>query len=467
MEWKKKERVFVAGCGKSGQAAAAMFLDKGAQVFLYDKDTELEEGEVRKSVTALQKNRGMGQLTISFGILPEKYKDFFFLAVLSPGIPLDLPFVEEIRKAGIPIWGEIELAYRMGRGRVIGITGTNGKTTTTTLVGNMMKAYFNSVAVVGNIGDPYTLAVPKLKDDSVVVAEISSFQLETTETFHPVVSAVLNITPDHLNRHHTFENYIEIKKSITKNQTKDDVCVLNYDDEITRKMAEEIPSKPYFFSRLTMLEDGICLDGDEIVLRTQGKTEVLLNQKKLLVPGSHNVENVMAAIAIGLAMGVPKEVLVDAALNFHAVEHRIEFVARRRGILYYNDSKATNPDAAIKGIQAMDRTTVLIAGGYNKKSDFEPWFQAFDGKVKAMVLMGEVSEIIAEVAERHKIKDIYYAETMDEAVMVSALVANRGEAVLLSPACASWGMFENYEDRGNQFKKCVLGIEDLKGIEDD
>lgn len=458
---REQEGVFVAGCGKSGLAAAALFLDKGAAVLLYDKDKDLEESEIREKVASMQKNNGVGKLDICLGDdLPEKFPKGFFLAILSPGIPVDLPFVEELKKAEVPIWGEIELAYRMGRGRVIGITGTNGKTTTTTLVGDMMKDYFENVVVVGNIGNPYTLEAPDLKDDSVVVAEISSFQLETTETFHPVVTAILNITPDHLNRHHTFENYIKIKQSITKNQTKDEICVLNYDDELTRKMAEDIPAKPFFFSRLAMLENGICLDGDEIVLRTNGESEVLFNRKELLILGDHNVENAMAALAIGLSMGVPKESMAHTLRNFHAVEHRIEFVASRRGVLYYNDSKATNVDAAIKGIKAMTTKTVLIGGGYNKGAVYDEWFKAFDGKVKALVLMGETSEVIAKTAKRFGIEDVSFADDIEAAVMLGALKASPGEAVLLSPACASWDMFESYEERGNLYKNFIIEMEE-------
>lgn len=458
MEFEKM--VLVVGCGKSGLAAAALLLDKEATVLLYDEKEDLNDSEIRKKVASMQQVAGKGCLKTSFGAFPEELSGELSCAVLSPGVPADLPFVEKLKAEGVSIWGEIELAYRLGKGRVIGITGTNGKTTTTTLVGDMMKDYFESVAVVGNIGNPYTLEVQHLREDSVVVAEISSFQLETIETFHPVVTAVLNITPDHLNRHHTLENYIKIKQDITKNQTKEEICVLNYDDETTRKMAEEIPAKPFFFSRLTMLPDGICLDGEEIVLRKNGNTEKILNRKELLIPGDHNVENAMAAIAIGLSMGVPKKSLVHTLRNFHAVEHRIEFVAEKKGVVYYNDSKGTNTDAAIKGIQAMDRKTVLIGGGYNKGAEYDDWFEAFDGKVKAMVLIGQTREMIAATAKRFGLEDVTLAESLEEAVAICAKKAEPGEAVLLSPACASWGMFDNFEQRGRMFKDYVRALED-------
>ncbi len=456
---KFEKEVLVVGCGRSGLAAAALLLDEGARVVLYDEKETLEKEEIRKKTVSMQTKGGEGELEISLGSFPEDLSAQLSLVVLSPGVPVELPFIEKLKEEKIPVWGEIELAYRLGRGRVIGITGTNGKTTTTTLVGDMMKDYFESVAVVGNIGNPYTLEVPHLKDNSVIVAEISSFQLETIETFHPEVTAVLNITPDHLNRHHTLDNYIKIKQDITKNQIGEEICVLNYDDETTRKMAEKIPAKPFFFSRLTSLENGICLRGEEIVLCKEGKTKVLINRKELLIPGDHNVENAMAALAIGLSMGVPEESLIHTLRNFHAVEHRIEFVAEKKGVVYYNDSKATNTDAAIKGIQAMDRKTVLIGGGYDKGSEYDEWFAAFGGKVKAMVLLGQTRELIAETAKRFGIEDITFADSLQEAVAVCASKAEPGEAVLLSPACASWGMFDNFEQRGNLFKEYVNALD--------
>lgn len=477
---KFEKKVLVVGCGKSGLAATALLLENGAEVILYDAKETLEEEQIRADVKQLEdvvkqsedtvkqeetsvkqsEDTSKGKLSVKLGAFEEGMTEEISLAVLSPGVPTDLPFVLSMKEKNIPIWGEIELAYRLGKGRVIGITGTNGKTTTTTLVGDMMKDYFESVVVVGNIGNPYTLEVSKLKEDSVVVAEISSFQLETIDEFKPVVSAVLNITPDHLNRHHTLDNYIKAKQDITKNQTKDDICVLNYDDEVTRNMAGEVAAKVVFFSRKEMLEDGICLDGEMIVLRQSGENVPILNRKELLIPGDHNVENAMAAIAIGLSMGIPKDSLVHTLRNFHAVEHRIEFVAEKKGVVYYNDSKGTNTDAAIKGIRAMDRKTVLIGGGFDKGSEYDEWFEAFDGKVKAMVLMGATSKKIAETAKKYGLSDITFAESMEEAVALCAKKAEPGEAVLLSPACASWGMFDNYEQRGKIFKDLVHALED-------
>ena len=370
-------------------------------------------------------------------------------------VPTDIPVVEGFKKRGILVWGEIELAYRLSKGGVVAITGTNVKTTTTTLVGKLMKNYFDSVFVVGNIGNPYTEAAKEMVDETVTVAEISSFQLETIEEFHPVVSAILNITPDHLNRHHTMECYIETKEKIALNQTKDDVCVLNFDDTVTRNFADHCNASVLYFSRLHKLQKGVYLDGDTFVYSDGETATPICKTTELRVLGGHNHENVMAAIAMAVSMKVPMEIIRKTVMEFTAVEHRIEFVTEKNGVDYYNDSKGTNPDAAIKGIQAMNRKTVLIGGGYDKGSDYDEWIESFDGKVTYLVLLGATREKIAECARKHGFENIIFVETMEEAVKVCAEKANPGEAVLLSPACASWGMFDNYEQRGRIFKELV------------
>ena len=382
------------------------------------------------------------------------------MCVISPGIPLEAPFVAVLDEAKIPIWSEIQLAYQCAKGRLAAITGTNGKTTTTALTGEIMKAYYESVFVVGNIGIPYTQVAMETEDDSVTVAEVSSFQLETIMDFRPDVSAILNITPDHLNRHHTMECYIAVKESITSNQTEEDTCVLNYDDKVLREFgqSEELKPKVIFFSSRQKLDDGYYLDGDMIYYAKNKKAEAVLDVRELNLLGRHNYENVMAAIAISRAMGVPMETIVKVAKEFKAVEHRIEFVLERSGVKYYNDSKGTNPDAAIQAIRAMPGPTLLIAGGYDKQSTYDEWIEAFDGKVKYLVLIGQTRDKIAECAKAHGFYDIMYAEDMSEAVRVCASYANMGDNVLLSPACASWGMFKNYEERGRIFKECVRSL---------
>ena len=354
-----------------------------------------------------------------------------------------------------------ELAYNFAKGSVLAITGTNGKTTTTSLVGQIMQEYFDSVYIVGNIGNPYTEAAPLMMEDTVSVAEISSFQLETIEHFHPKVSAILNITPDHLNRHHTMENYVAAKEAVTLNQTKQDVCVLNYENAYTRGFGERCPAGVVYFSSARRLDDGIFYEGDSIYHAKDGNAQRLMNVKTdMNLVGICNIENVMAAIGISMSAGVPMENILATIKRFVAVEHRIEFVAEKNGVVYYNDSKATNTDAAIQGIKAMDRPTVLIGGGYDKGSEYDDWINSFDNKVKKLVLIGQTREAIAACAVKCGfLKDnILFADSFLEALDICVREASAGDAVLLSPACASWGMFPNYEVRGEQFKEYVNSL---------
>ena len=276
--------------------------------------------------------------------------------------------------------------------------------------------------------------------------------------FHPNVSAITNITPDHLDRHKTMDCYIQVKEGIARNQTEEDSCVLNYDDPELRAFGSTLKSKVIYFSRREKLDQGVYMDGDRIVYRHGGKTEPVLDVKDLQIIGGHNHENVMTAVAISLQMGVPIPVIREACMAFKAVEHRIEFVRERFGVTYYNDSKGTNPDAAIQAIRAMPGPTLLIAGGYDKHSEYDEWIESFDGKVRYLVLIGQTRDKIAECAKKHGLTDIMYAEDMQEAVQVCASYANAGDYVLLSPACASWGMFKNYEERGRIFKECVNNL---------
>ena len=321
-----------------------------------------------------------------------------------------------------------------------------------------MKAHYESVYVVGNIGNPYTDISLETKEETVVVAEISSFQLETIWEFHPTISAILNITPDHLNRHHTMECYIDTKFNITKNQTQDEWCILNYEDEVLRTRAEHMKVNVLFFSSKRTLERGIYVDEKEDIILKEDSEIKVCNIHDLKLLGAHNYENVMAAVAIAYKMGVPMNVIRLAICRFEAVEHRIEFVVEKNGISFYNDSKGTNPDAAIKGIQAMVKPTLLIGGGYDKGGDFTEWIQAFDGKVKLLVLIGQTKEKIADTARKCGFENIVFAESLEEAVKVCYENAVSGDAVLLSPACASWGMFPNYEVRGKMFKELARNL---------
>ncbi len=448
------KKVLVVGSGKSGIGAAGLLGKIGALPVIFDSNEKLCATDIK------EKAGHIPELEIRIGLIPEEEKKEFVLVVLSPGVPADLPMLEDYRRLSIPILGEIELAYEFSKGKLIAITGTNGKTTTTTLVGEIMNAYFKSVYVVGNIGNPYTDIALDTKEDTVTVAEISSFQLETTHEFKPAVSAILNITPDHLNRHHTMECYVEMKERIAAKQTKEDTCILNYEDAYTRDFGSRCPGSVQYFSSKEELEEGVFLDGEEIVMAKRDALgnrvkQRLLNIHDMNLVGMCNVENVMAAVLICDAMNVPMEIIIKVIKEFKAVEHRIEFVATKKGVDYYNDSKGTNPDAAIQGIRAMNRPTVLIGGGYDKQSEYDAWIEAFEGKVKALVLIGQTKEKIAACARAHGVENIILADTFEEAFQICVSQSVPGDAVLLSPACASWGMFPNYEERGNRFKELV------------
>lgn len=443
------KKVLVVGTGISGIAAAELLKKQEMPFVLYDGNEKLTPEDVRAKSELLR------DCEVIIGEFPTERCFDFSYAVLSPGVPTDLPMVNVLREKGIKIWGEIELAFAFSKGKVLAITGTNGKTTTTALTGEILANVNSDVRVVGNIGIPYTRMVEGMTDDTVTVAEISSFQLETVEHFAPEVSAILNITPDHLNRHHTMENYIAAKERITEGQSSEQVCVLNYEDEVLRRFGESLRTKVLYFSSARALDNGLYLDGEEIIYAHDTKKEKVCSIRELNLLGKHNYENVMAATGIALSAGVPLEKIHEVLVRFTAVEHRIEYVTEVNGVKYYNDSKGTNPDAAIQGIRAMQTKTCLIGGGYDKQSEYEEWIQAFDGKVKKLVLIGATRQKIADTAKKLGFHDYVFAESLQEAVDICAATAEPGESVLLSPACASWDMFDSYEQRGTMFKDMV------------
>ena len=447
-----EKTVLVFGAGISGIGAVHLLEAQNANVILYDGNEKLDHNKLREQL-------GSGsRAQILTGNLPKEVIEKLDIAVLSPGVPTDLPVVEQMKNFQVEIIGEVELAYQFGKGEILAITGTNGKTTTTSLLGEIMSRYSDQVYVVGNIGNPYTLAAGRMTEDSITVAEMSSFQLETIVEFRPRVSAILNFTPDHLNRHHTMEAYVNAKKNIAKNQTEEDYCILNYEDPLTREFGENVRAKVLYFSSQRKLEQGIYLDQGEIVYHYEGKHEVLCHVDELQILGTHNHENAMAAAAMAAVFQVPMDVIRKSLKEFKGVEHRIEYVGEKNGVVYYNDSKGTNPDAAIKGIQAMNRPTVLIGGGYDKGSEYTEWINSFDGKVKKLVLLGETREKIAEDARKAGFTDYVFADSFQSAVETAVSCAEPGDAVLLSPASASWDMFPSYEVRGEKFKEIVNSL---------
>lgn len=450
----KNKKVLVVGTGISGIAAAELLAANGISFDIFDGNEKLTEGDVRKKSDAFR------DCPVLLGVLPEAVLDSYSYVILSPGVPTDLPMVDALRAHGAKIWGEIELAYAFSKGDVLAITGTNGKTTTTALTGEILKNYVDDVRVVGNIGIPYTSMAGTMTDETVTVAEISSFQLETVEHFAPKVSAILNITPDHLNRHHTMENYIAAKERITEGQQADQVCVLNYEDEVLRAFGEELKKKMnvLYFSSARELENGLYLKDGDIFVSDGKETRLVCNVDELNLLGKHNYENVMAATGIALSYGVPLAKIKEVLVRFKAVEHRIEYVTEIDGVKYYNDSKGTNTDAAIQGIRAMNRPTCLIGGGYDKQSEYDDWIGAFDGKVKKLVLIGATAKKIAQTCEHMGFTDYVFADSLQEAVDICHDTAVNGDAVLLSPACASWDMFDSYEQRGRMFKDMVRNL---------
>lgn len=441
----KDKNILVIGMALSGISAAKLCMNKQANVTVYDGKTKEQLKDSLELFHEIQPKFLLGEF--DYSIL--KSTD---LIIISPGVPTDLLFITEAVNNNIPVISEIELAYRLCKAPIVAITGTNGKTTTTTLVGEIIKKHCEDTYVVGNIGIPFSSVVTKIPQEGRVVAEISSFQLETIHHFHPKVSAILNITPDHLNRHKTYENYINAKLRITENQSKEDYCIINYDNEICRKLAKEINSTIIFFSKNSLSERGVYIKDNLVCSNINGEEITIIEVNQL---GEHNVENIMAAIAICVCMDIPIDIIYEVINNFKGVAHRVEYVTTINDVKYFNDSKATNEDAAINGINSMKSDIILIGGGMDKGGTFDDFINSFNGKVKGLILLGETASIIENVANKYGFNNVYRVNNLQEAVNKAYKIAKPGENVLLSPACASWDMFKNFEERGNLFKAYV------------
>ncbi|MDB8820801.1 UDP-N-acetylmuramoyl-L-alanine--D-glutamate ligase [Peptostreptococcus anaerobius] len=454
----ENKKILVVGMARSGLAAARYLLRQGAVLVVNDSKSQEDLKDI------CQELESMGDVRFILGRNPniDEVEDID-MAVVSPGVPLDLDYIMAIKMNRKKVISEIELAYQAGLKkniRFVGITGTNGKTTTTSLVGEIFKAQGVETYVVGNIGNPAIEAVEMAGDGAVLVTELSSFQLESIDMFSPTASTVLNLTEDHLNRHHTMENYAKAKARIFENQVDDTVCILNYDDPITRSMAEDCHADVVFFSRKDKFERGIYLDDDNnIIVNNEIEEIALLKADQLSLPGGHNLENCMAAIGLTLALGVEIEVLVKVLKTFKAVEHRLEYVDTVKGVKYVNDSKGTNPDSTIKAVQSYNDPIILIAGGYDKGSDFNELFEIAKDYVRSVVILGQTGDLIEDTARKHGFTDLYRVNDLKEAVEKSAQIAKEKDIVLLSPACASWGMYNNYEERGREFKNLVADLE--------
>lgn len=447
------EKYLIVGAGRSGICSGQLLCSQGKEFVIFDGNENLDKKAVTEKIGCEK------EIPFILGAAKKEDLQGIDICVVSPGVSLETDIMKKVIAANIPVWSEIELAYVYDKGEVIGITGTNGKTTTTSLTYKIVKAYNADTLLVGNIEIPYTGRVSDSTQGGATVAEISSFQLETMLTFKPKVAAILNITPDHLDRHKTMENYADVKKSIAKNQTEDDFCVLNYDDPVLRDFAGVCKSKVVFFSSREKLSDGLYFDGGKIYIARNGLSEVFVDTAEVNLVGIHNYENIMAATAITMSFGVPLDTIREVVKSFVAVEHRIEYVATIDGVKYYNDSKGTNTDAAIKAIDAMPGKTVLIAGGYDKNSEYDEWVSRFPEKVRKLVLIGQTKEKIAAACDKIGFTDYIFAESLQEAVELCKKEAKEGDCCLLSPACASWGMFKNYQQRGDMFKAYVRNEE--------
>ncbi len=447
----KNKRVLVVGLGKSGIAAARFLKARGAQVTVSD----IRPAGLISELPALL-DAGIMVETGSHGLLTFRRQD---LIVVSPGVPSNTPELTTVRAIGIPIIGEMELGSEFLQGQIVAITGSNGKTTTTTLVGEILKASGKPTLVGGNIGRPVVDMVAESTPESWSVLEVSSFQLETIQTFHPKIAVVLNITPDHLDRHGSFEAYAAAKSRITENQTVDDFLILNAEDEPTKLVAAKTKAQIYWFSPRRQVKQGAFVHGESILFRAKegGEVEPIMPVAEIPLAGAHNVENVLAAVCAARLAGVDAKTIREAVAAFHAVEHRLEFVRELGGVRWFNDSKATNVDATAKAIEAFPGGIWLILGGKDKDSDYSTLSPLLRARVKAVITIGSAAEKI----ESHLagVVKIERAGTMERAVAWAQKEAKSGDVVLLAPACSSFDQFENYEHRGRVFKQLVGALE--------
>lgn len=451
MEMKGK-KVLVAGMGKSGIAATEALVCLNAIVTVYDgKKAEQIDSRFLEYIRIHKIERFFNQEPSNITELD--------LLVLSPGVPLDLSFIEAARASGVTIIGELELAFQIGKGSYIAITGTNGKTTTTILVGEIFKNAGRKTEVVGNLGVAVAKKALEATEDTWFVTEVSSFQLETTISFRPVISALLNITPDHMDRHKTLENYTLAKGKIFANQTQEQYFVVNFDDKEAFKLAIGCRAAIVPFSRKIPLDFGCFVkDKNLVVLDQKGVLTIICAVSALKIPGAHNLENALAAAAIAYFAGINAGVIGKTLSEFEGVEHRLEFVVEIGGVRYVNDSKGTNPDASIKAIEAFKGNIILIAGGYDKGSTFGELIGSFKGKVKSLILLGKTAELIRKTAEDAGFQNTIMAKDMEDCVKIASELAKPGDIVLLSPACASWDSYTCFEERGEHFKNSVRAL---------
>lgn len=446
------KKALVVGVARSGIGAAKLLYKLGADVTINDiKPFD----ELKEQLEELS-----GGINIKVGCKADELIAGMDMVVVSPGIPASLSLFSEADALGVPVIGEVELAYTVCKGKIAAITGTNGKTTTTALTGAIFNEYSKNSFIAGNIGEAFSNVVLETDDESLTALEVSSFQLETIDKFHPDVAAVLNITEDHLARHGSMEEYIRCKKRIFENQKENDYLVLNYDDPATREMGKECKSTVIYFSKNSLDCGCACVENGRVVIKNAGDIHDICAVDEIPIKGQHNLENVLAACAIAYYMGVDCLSIRNGILNFKGVEHRLEFVAEKSRIRYINDSKATNTDAAIVAVKAMDAPTIIILGGYDKGNEFDLLIESFTENIKGAVVIGQTKDKIVDSLEKSGFSNYSTAEGFEQAVYKAGEMAEAGYNVLLSPACASFDMFKDFEQRGKVFKEIVKNMKE-------
>ncbi len=445
-----KKKILVVGIGKSGLSVMETLHSLNVDVSIQDaKSIDKVDGQLLLYIKS--KN-----IDCYFNETPSDISKFDMI-VLSPGVSINVPFVQEAMNSNVEIIGELELAFRIGEGNYVAITGTNGKTTTTTLVGEIFKKSDRKTNVVGNIGAPIILNSVDSKSTDWFVTEVSSFQLETIKYFKPNISAILNFSPDHLDRHGDMKKYISEKSKVFMNQSTSDYLVLNYDDSKVRKLHKKVNSKVVFFSKNKELQLGVFVKDSKILVKNEsGLVEEIMGIDDINLLGEHNLENCLAAAAISYFSGVDKDIIREAIREFRGVEHRIEYCGESNGVKYYNDSKGTNIDSTLTAINTLNNNIILIAGGDGKDQDFKKLITGFKGQVKHLVLFGRDKEIIHVEANKQKYANVTIHKDLEDSVEYASSIAVEGDNILLSPACASFDMYENYEQRGKHFKNCII-----------
>ena len=447
MEYGDKH-ILVLGAGASGIGASWVLAQVGAHVVLNDyKPVTLPADEEKRLVSA-----GVDIIT---GRQDESLLDGVDRIVISPGISLDIPIVKAAQARGLDVVSEVEVAYELSKSPIVAVTGTNGKTTTTTLLTKVLEGTGKPVRVGGNIGDSLSEVAYSMPADGFLVAELSSYQLETIKHFRPLGAIMLNITPDHLARHKTMENYIAAKERIFENQLSTDFMVLNIDDPIVADMEHRVPSHILKISQHQVVPNGAYYDKGQCYVTKDGEATPVIGNDDIHIPGSHNIENILTVIALTYALGVPVETIHRIISEFHGVEHRLERVKTIDGVTFYNDSKATNVDSVVKALESFDQSVILLAGGHDKMTPLEDFMQLVKDHTKAVIFMGEAADRFENAAKEAGVEPIYRASSMKDAVEQGYKLANQDDIVLLSPACSSFDWYSCFEERGDDFKNCV------------